>query len=83
MVRQKDEKTLSFKNVFRLVNLNILCYYLYVRLIPIAEGHWKLEPFLTRKGSPRPDRLNILSDQAFHIHTGIRSQIIPAYLYRF
>lgn len=36
-------------------------------LISVAETHGQLEPCLARKGSARPDRLNILGGQAFHI----------------
>jgi hypothetical protein len=39
-------------------------------LITIAETYRKLKPVLAGKGSSRPDWLNILSNQAFHLHYG-------------
>ena len=55
-------------------------------LMPIAETHGQFKPGLSCKGSARPDRLNILGDQAFHIHhcnPALVSQMVPAYFYCF
>ena len=38
------------------------------RLATVAETDRKFEPVLAGKGSPGPDRLNVLCDQVLHFH---------------
>ena len=55
-------------------------------LMAIAETHRQFKPGLSRKGPARPDRLNILGDQAFYIdhrNPVMDSQMVPAYFYCF
>ena len=66
----------------------IQCYRgaVSLRLIPVAEADREFKSMLAGKGSSGSDWLNVLSDQAFHLHCGssiMDSKKIPAYLERF
>ena len=41
---------------------------LLLTLSAVAEADRRFKPMLAGEGSSRPDRLNVLSDQALHIH---------------
>ena len=54
--------------------------------VTVAETEWKFEPCLACEGSPGPDRLCILSDQALHIQSPapiMYPQKVPACFDRF
>jgi hypothetical protein len=37
-------------------------------LVPVTETDWEFKPVLAGKGSSGPDWLDVLNNQAFHIH---------------
>ena len=53
------------ESAWKLVYINFV-WLLY--LITVTEAHRDFEPFLSREGSPRPNRLNTAGNQALHIH---------------
>ena len=67
-------------------DVRYIVWSLLLSLSSITEAEWKLKPMLAREGSSRPDRFNVLSDQALHIHfcyTIMDAKKITACLTRF